>query len=108
MTYKQRLSIENPSALNRDCFGGCEGCPGTYFKGAPHITSCGHNASSATCFDCWTTEIPNSNQLEAKKIATRVKALYDAFRDEGLNDHEAFELTKIIISAEVQHEMSKM
>lgn len=126
MTYKEKMVKEHPTVdSNFIMFS----CPGSYFDDAPHCYrgNCPESSPSVKkCAECWNTEIPaeipevNSEAVEApteipvqeytektpidvKKIAARVKELYNAFRDEGLNHQEAFEITKIIISAEVNH-----
>lgn len=106
MTYKEKMVKEHPTVdSNFILFS----CPGNYFEGAPHCDSAetcpATNPNNKTkCIDCWNTEIPTGiPEINTKKIAARVKELYNAFRDEGLNHQEAFDITKIIISAEVQH-----
>lgn len=53
-------------------------------------------------------ESTEKQQIDIKKFSDRVRELYRAFRDRGFDKEEAFDLTKIIALAEVQHELSKM
>lgn len=129
MTYKEKMVKEHPTVdSNYILFS----CPGHYFDKAPHcdsIETCPATTpnSKTKCIDCWNTEIPapkqESNALgpvsavphvepsektDVKKIAARVKEIYNAFRDEELNHQEAFELTKIIITEEIRHEYAML
>ena len=63
MTYKERLKKEHPKKVGEIYLGGCAGCPGDYWDGAPNSDSCSHDIR---CLGCWNTEIPNSDCAEAK------------------------------------------
>lgn len=113
MTYKQKMEKEHP-IVDKDFV--LFSCPGHYFDDAPH---CNHAScpgpAGGTCSECWGQEIPTpkadileQKQVGARKTAARVKELYNAFRDEGLNHEESFDITKIVIAAEVQYDLSKM
>ena len=52
-------------------------------------------------------ETADESLIDPKKIASRVKDLYMALRDEELNHQEAFEITKIIIAEEVRYGVSR-
>ena len=104
MTWKEKMEKEHPHVdSNFVLFS----CPGHYMEDGPINETCPNVCGkNIRCYDCWTQEIPDQESPEktgVKQLADRVKALYVAFRDEGLNDHEAFEITKIIIAAEVQN-----
>lgn len=122
MTYKEKMDKEHP-VVDPDYV--IFSCPGHYFPDAPncHHDNCPRkgnpNSSQVTCYQCWTQEIPEpkavyipevqleeKQPLDTKKIANRVKELYNAFRDEQLNHQEAFDITKIIIAEEVRYGMS--
>lgn len=111
MTYKERMKTDHPTVdSNFILFS----CPGHYIFNGPTAGSplC-PNKDGVKCVDCWGQEIPDKEsaektKLDLKAIAARIKESYTSLRDEGLNDHEAFEITKIIISAEVQHALSRM
>jgi hypothetical protein len=60
MTYLDLLKIEHPDALDKSYYGGCCGCPGNYWDGAPHRDNCGRNPSPMNCAHCWYSEVPNS------------------------------------------------
>ena len=117
MTYKQKMETEHPTVdSNYLLFS----CPGHYIPGGPtlDVLRCPRN-QGAKCVDCWNqeitesnTEIPNQDssektQLDVVKISGRAVEVYKTFRERFSPDH-SIELTKIVISAEVQHEMSKM
>ena len=57
MTYKERLKTENPEKVYEGAIGGCWGCPGDYWDGAPNwlVQPC----RNRDCTKCWNTEIPN-------------------------------------------------
>lgn len=102
MTYKEKMKKEHPTVdSNFVLFS----CPGHYFDNAPEAAAGNGRCLDSSCSDCWNREIPDvepAEKTDVKKLATRVKALYDAFRDEGLNHPEAFDMTKIVISAEIK------
>lgn len=110
MTYKEKMNKECP-IIDPDFV--LFSCPGHYFDDAPNCNHASCPASDGVkCGDCWNAKIAepkvetpesDTDQIDVKKIAKRVKALYSAFRDEDLNHQEAFELTKIIIAEEVRN-----
>lgn len=114
MTYEEKMRIEHPTVDNNFRIFSC---PGNYFENAPH---CDHQScpgvGSVKCSECWGTEVnepksdetTQSTKLDAKKIADRAWGLYSSFQAELWSDEKAWDLTKIIVSAEVQHELSKM
>lgn len=117
MTYKEKMEKEHPHVdSNFVLFS----CPGHYMEDGPINETCPNACGkNIRCYECWNqeipdvtpapvpgTEIPDQESPEktgVKQLADRFKALYIAFRDEGLNDHEAVEITKIVIAAEVQN-----
>lgn len=53
MTYREKLKIERPDRVGANYVGGCSGCPGDFWKGAPtYHSGCGPNA----CASCWNQE----------------------------------------------------
>lgn len=72
MTWKEKLMRQHPDSLSEKCFGGCRGCPGDYFDGAP---KCGwreychdDHVQEERCEKCWNTECPDTAQ-EAHRTA---------------------------------------
>ena len=61
MTYRERLQRTNPKYIDSKFIGGCAGCPGSKFKGAPTIDE---NPSpfcaKLQCEACWNMEIPKT------------------------------------------------
>ena len=68
MTYRELLKIEHPENVDGNYLGGCRGCPGHYFDGAPKCT--GTHEYQGNCFKCWDQEIPdvNSNYQDTDAI----------------------------------------
>ena len=66
MTYRERLRREQPECVDSRCIGGCKGCPGDYWTGAPNANfdpkKEDHNCSGA-CTACWGSEIPVSDSV---------------------------------------------
>lgn len=60
MTYRDLLKIEHPHELAKHYFGGCRGCPGTYWDGAPGYNNCGEQMSPLNCTVCWDSVVPDS------------------------------------------------
>lgn len=65
MTYRERLRREHPECVDSRCIGGCKGCPGDYWTGAPKtnlypnkVHSCG-----GKCTACWGSEIPKTESI---------------------------------------------
>ena len=64
MTYREKLKIEHPELVDEDYIGGCFGCPGEYWKGAPNFsTQC---KKLGECSKCWDQTIPGT---EEEKLA---------------------------------------
>lgn len=123
MTYKEKMEKEHP-VVDKDFM--MFSCPGDFFFDAPNRDNDGCTCKKlqsggkvTTCYSCWMQQIPEPTPVEipslespkkalidAQKVAARVKEVYDACRDEGLNHQEAFEITKIIIAEEVRHGLS--
>jgi hypothetical protein len=63
MTYKEKLAIEHPNEIDPGCLGGCHGCPGSHFNGAPRISygTCTYNEEHCTA--CWNSEIPETEPI---------------------------------------------
>lgn len=62
MTYKRMLSLDRPDCIAKHYFGGCAGCPGDFYDGAPKCddgSRCGE--SYEECEKCWNTD-PDSAQ----------------------------------------------
>lgn len=74
MTYKEKLQVEHPRAVDVSEPGGCRGCPGDYFTGAPCVSDhcvikCfGGHGTRKTCYDCWNTEVPTEEALQRKVV----------------------------------------
>lgn len=60
MSYRDLLKIEHPESLNRCWLGGCRGCPGHYWDGAPTLDQYEHDPSPLNCSKCWDSEVPAS------------------------------------------------
>ena len=58
MTYREKLKQENPDGIDPGLFGGCVGCPGSYWDGCPGSDNCG-GAGAQKCALCWDQEIPS-------------------------------------------------
>ena len=66
MTYRERVAIEHPEAVNSDSAGGVWGCPGDYWEGAPNIqSSC--DVAHGACTVCW------DRQAAPRKVKVRKK-----------------------------------
>lgn len=65
MTYKEKLMKERPDRVSNKFLGGCDSCPGHYWKGAPecNVLNCG-NFSELTCSECWNSVIPGTEKEE--------------------------------------------
>lgn len=57
MTYREKLKQEHPDAIDSRLGGGCVGCPGTYWDGAPVSANC-FPGGTKDCTRCWDTAIP--------------------------------------------------
>ncbi len=108
MTYSEKLKIEHPRVSTGANYEDTA-CPGHYFDNAPRPEKgCDNN-----CHDCWNTEIPDVEstkklEIDASKLAKRIRTVFESFKLEGFDYEEAFEFTKIVIASEIQHELSKM
>lgn len=69
MTYREKLEMEHPECVSYIFIGGCNGCPGDAFPGAPTTsnrtcpsgTTSDHTCRSWTsCWNCWSQEIPET------------------------------------------------
>ena len=59
MKYREMLQRDHPDLVDGNCWGGCYGCPGDYYKGAPIVDEqC--DADNEVCTRCWDTEAPGS------------------------------------------------
>jgi hypothetical protein len=72
MTYREKIIMTDPDAIDQYCDGGVKGCPGTYFKNAPlwsgnHCTEFGDE-----CEICWNQEMPETEEKETKKPSETV------------------------------------
>lgn len=58
MTYREKLQKEQPESINIYFVGGCDGCPGHYWQGAPTFSTddC-PGISDSKCSLCWAGEI---------------------------------------------------
>ena len=60
LTYRERLRREHPSSCNERFIGGCRGCPGDHYPGAPKETlECavgGPAEMERRCAACWDQE----------------------------------------------------
>ena len=74
MTYKEKLKKEAPYKIDSLSVGGCIGCPGSMWEGAPKIKtgSCPKGgASEENCTKCWNSEAPNTEpttEIDIHKI----------------------------------------
>jgi hypothetical protein len=55
MTYKEKLMKEHPECVSDEYIGGCCGCPGKYWEGAPMVRK---KDCDNYCTGCWNSEIP--------------------------------------------------
>lgn len=61
MTYREKLKEVHPEKINAEAIGGCVGCPGDSFDGAPKIGERGCIWPSASrCSECWNREMPDT------------------------------------------------
>ena len=67
MTYREKLKQENPAAVDPKWIGGCQGCPGTYWHGAPIKDSgnCPAQTRFRGCAFCWDQEAPENEPAPA-------------------------------------------
>lgn len=68
MTYREKLQKGNPDRVGVEFIGGCIGCPGDYWSGAPEfIGYCPlWDEVDFSCCDCWDLEAPkNQMPIEA-------------------------------------------
>lgn len=61
MTYREMLHRDHPERCGPQYIGGCGGCPGDYYPGAPtenDATGCIYDAPADEydCVDCWNKE----------------------------------------------------
>lgn len=78
MTYKELLMVYIPSCLSNDHFGGCVGCPGEYFHGAPESGNCGNRPiTEDKCCECWNTECPDTAQEAPSTAENTIKVMLD-------------------------------
>lgn len=74
MTYKEKLQTEHPKAVDAHHLGGCQGCPGDYFPGAPCLDDhcvirCFKGTGvRKTCTDCWSTEVPAEDSIKRRVV----------------------------------------
>ena len=105
MTFREKLRMEHPNAIDPRKIGGCVGCPYTY----GYESHCPNNdhTPDISCIACWDREIPGTEPTSKcepnnyEKIAVELKGMYTAFRNSGFTDEQALELTKSIIAAGV-------
>ena len=61
MTYREMLRKEHPEKCKDSYLGGCAGCPGDYYPGAPEEDqpNCCYNSSTGdyNCARCWGMEV---------------------------------------------------
>lgn len=89
MTYKETLERTHPEALSAVHPGGCKGCPGDYFDGAP--TMLDEACVGTSCTECWNRSVPG----------TKKKVVYIAGPITGVNRYwEPFEKAEDAILAE--------
>lgn len=61
MTYREKLKIEHPDAINPESDDGCEGCPHNYGYCEFDRDVC----AGSTCAECWDREIPETEPSDA-------------------------------------------
>ncbi len=72
MTYRERLAIEHPEAVDSDYVAGCLGCPSRYgYESAQFMCPLVKSASADSCIDCWNREMPNP---EPRKLVVALDA----------------------------------
>lgn len=79
MTFKEKLAMEHPEAIDDGEFGGCFSCPHTYGYNDEANALCNTNGccdnekiNDETCSECWNREMPEdmTSLAEASKNAT--------------------------------------
>ena len=89
MTYKEKLMLIHPGAVDADACGGCYGCPGDYSElndvGLP-AGEC--DCSEEVCTRCWNREIPTTEPTadevpHIRDSGTRQEFSTGAVRDMG-------------------------
>lgn len=58
MTYREKLKLEHPESVRPKWVGGCMGCPGCYWGGAPKQSLGRCSAAPDICRICWDQEAP--------------------------------------------------
>lgn len=77
MTYIEKLKIEHPDRVNEGYVGGCSGCPGDFWKGAPsYRMGCGPNA----CASCWDQTVPGTENISGNDVTDFIKNLAKGIR----------------------------
>jgi hypothetical protein len=88
MTYREKIKETNPEFIDGTYAGGVNGCPGSYFKGAPG--GCRH-WSHEQCFACRNTEMPESKipgvHTEQKKPETPMDLIAKALESNDKSVH---------------------
>ena len=70
MTCREKLAMEHPGGLDRECFGGCDGCPHTYGY-AQKPERCIPNEEN--CTKCWDREVEEVETDVETKVENEVK-----------------------------------
>ena len=62
MTYREKLAIDKPTKVGPHFIGGCQGCPGDYYSGAPTETDDCYDHEDWDCDACWDKEMPQEEK----------------------------------------------
>ena len=86
MTFRERLAKEHPDKIGKYNWGGCVGCPGSYWREYNLLEAgyCIGGPSVENCTACWDQEIPETNKIikENDEMATPViKPASEAIRE---------------------------
>ena len=88
MTFKEKLTLEHPEALNNYCYNNIEGCPSDYGYSLDE-----EFCPASNCADCWNREITEEIKKEVRKmnkfkIENKIIILKTQYRDEYGNKKE--------------------
>lgn len=92
MTYREKLQIDYPDAINKHYTGGCRGCPYDYNYCAFNCPANFGSIDEETCAACWNREMPEEKKAEEPvelninlEEEKKMRNLSDIIRDAVLN-----------------------